>query len=131
MKIIGYQSKGNAIRFYLGADDITPKYEPNKDFFESHQAPGLYPYIEFITGWKDVYVALEKTAFTNLNVKLEDFKSYNEPLVVITDSELADCEYGFTKFKGGRDVQRFYLDDGLDPDQIGTPPNYPGKSLTN
>ena len=49
----------------------------------------------------------------------------------ITDSELADCEYGFTKLKGGRDVQRFYLDDGLDPDQIGTPPNYPGKSLTN
>jgi hypothetical protein len=143
MKIIGYQSKGNAIRLYLGAEDVNPKYQKNNVVFTSkgdnvytvkaeiynNSAPGLYPFIEFITGWKDIYVSLEKTAFTNSNIELKDYKSHNEPLIVIADSAMGNCDSGFMKFKGGRDVQKFYLDDTIDPDQIGVPTDYPGKSL--
>lgn len=141
MKIIGYQSKGNAIRLYLGAEDVNPKYQKNNIVFTSsitigtkaeiyeNSAPGLYPFVEFITGWKDIYVSLEKTAFTHSNIELKDYKSHNEPLIVIADSAMGNCDSGFTKFKGGRDVQKFYLDDTIDPDQIGVPTDYPGKSL--
>ena len=146
MKIIGYQTKGNAVRFYLGSYDLKPKYpkryndtasiisaDPAICYKPSVCVPasGILPYADFITGWKDVYIAWDKTAFTNPNACMDDLRAHNEPLIVIAPGNYTDSVCGFNKFKGGKEVQKFYLDDELEPDEVGLPDDYPEKSLAD
>lgn len=145
MKIIGYQTKGNVIRFYLGVNDVKPRYPEEKheytlNFSTDNSmvcykpsiysiAPGLLPYADYVTGWKDVYVPWGRTVFTNPGgTSIEDLLAHNSPLIVIADvSNYSDSVCGFNKFKGGKDIQKFYLDDEMDPDEVGVPDNYPEK----
>ena len=147
MKIIGYQTKGNVVRFYLGSNDLTPKYKKAKhaktdsncicitvNTFDPEAevlAPGIYPYADFVAGWKDVYAAWNKTIYTNPGTCIEDLRAHNAPLIVVAESKFADSVYGFNRYKGGRDVQAYYLDDEMDPDEVGLPDDYPEKSLAD
>ena len=128
MKIIGYQTKGNAIRFYLGSYDLTPKYNKN-DLYDHSVAPGIYPYSDFVAGWKDVYVAWDKTAFSCQGDSIEAIRQHFEPLIVIVESPCGDSAAAFNYYKGAKDAVLYYLDDEMEPDEIGLPDNYPGKSI--
>ena len=152
MKIIGYQTKGNAIRFYLGSYDLKPKYrtsgtstcsitstittalavpQPTYTTEKCAKASGIYPYADFVAGWKDVYVSWDKTVFTNPLANIEDLRAHNEPLVVVVESTYKDNIAGFDKYKGSKNAIRYYLDDELDPDEVGLPDDYPEKSLAD
>ena len=155
MKIIGYQTKGNVVRFYLGSYDLTPKYRKPKHASDTatiitatitttattspvvckhageELAPGIYPYADFVAGWKDVYAAWNKTIYTNPASCIEDLRAHNCPLIVVAESKFADSVTGFNRYKGGRDVQCYYLDDDMEPDEVGLPDDYPEKSLAD
>ena len=156
MKIIGYQTKGNAVRFYLGSYDLKPKYrtsgtmtststcsitsaitatltasEPVYTTGKCVKASGIYPYADFVAGWKDVYVSWDKTVFTNPLANIEDLRAHNEPLVVVAESTYKDNIAGFDKYKGSKNAIRYYLDDELEPDEVGLPDDYPEKSLAD
>lgn len=156
MKIIGYQTKGNVVRFYLGSYDLTPKYRKPKHADDGtvtatisgittissavyvpckhageELAPGIYPYADFVAGWKDVYAAWNKTIYTNPASCIEDLRAHNCPLIVVAESKFADSVTGFNRYKGGRDVQCYYLDDDMEPDEVGLPDDYPEKSLAD
>lgn len=153
MKIIGYQTKGNAVRFYLGSYDLKPKYrtpeisntcsisatlttalatpEPVYTAGRCAKANGIYPYADFVAGWKDVYVSWDKTVFTNPLASIEDLRAHNEPLVVVVESTYKDSITGFDKYKGSKNAIRYYLDDELEPDEVGLPDDYPEKSLAD
>lgn len=148
MKIIGYQTKGNAVRFYLGSYDLKPKYPKKNSTVATISitanitpicykapvcapAPGILPYADFVTGWKDVYISWDKTAFTNPDACMEDLRAHNEPLIVIAVGNYTDSVCGFNKFKGGKGIQKFYLDDEMEPDEVGIPDDYPEKSIAD
>ena len=156
MKIIGYQTKGNAVRFYLGSYDLKPKYRTSGTITSTSacsitsaitttltapehvyttvkcvKASGIYPYADFVAGWKDVYVSWDKTVFTNPLANIEDLHAHNEPLIVVAESTYKDNIAGFDKYKGSKDAIRYYLDDELEPDEVGLPDDYPEKSLAD
>ena len=157
MKIIGYQTKGNAVRFYLGSYDLKPKYRTSGTITSTSacsitstitatltaapapvyttekcvKASGIYPYADFVAGWKDIYVSWDKTVFTNPLANIEDLRAHNEPLVVVAESTYKDNIAGFDKYKGSKNAIRYYLDDELEPDEVGLPDDYPEKSLAD
>lgn len=149
MKIVGYQTKGNVIRFYLGSPDLKPKYPKVKNSYmdicttactitstpspitisTEKKAPGIYPYSDFITGYRDVVVAWGKTVFTNDDFVLFDIMNQITPLLVIVNSADGDTKSGFERYKGAKDAICYYFWDDMEPDQVGMPDNYPGAAI--
>lgn len=149
MKIVGYQTKGNVIRFYLGSPDLKPKYPKARGNYTNiytdgctitatappitisveKKAPGIYPYSDFITGYRDVVVAWGKTVFTNDDFVLSDMINQITPLLVIVNSDNGDTKSGFERYKGAKDAICYYFWDDMEPDVIGLPDNYPGAAI--
>lgn len=132
MKIIGYQTKGNVIRFYLGSPDLKPKFPKVDDFCINphiNKAPGIYPYSDFVVGYRDVVVAWNKTVFTVKTFTLSDITNQITPLLVIADSDEGDYGLGYDRYKGAKDAICYYFWDDMEPDVIGLPDNYPGVAI--
>ena len=136
MKIVGYQTKGNMIRFYLGSPDLKPKFKKSGTWgFKDNEpmppqkAVGIYPYSDFVIGYRDIVVAWDKTVFTNQYTPIEDVRNRIAPLVVIFNSDEADTPMAFNKYKSAKDAICYYFWDDMEPDFIGSPDNYPGVGI--
>ena len=121
MKIIDFEVNGNAIRFYLGADncfdylgddwDDTP-YEHNAGF----------AYERYCIGFADFYVDLDLDVFTpetDWHYKFgspfckNDFKKRKAPCVVIPYEYSWDNCYSHCALSD--DALRFYFEDKMEP----------------
>lgn len=131
MKIVGYQTKGNMIRFYLGSPDLKPKFPKSEQDWLLPKAVGIYPYGDFVIGYRDVVVSWDKTVFSNQYTPLDEVRNRIAPLVVIFNSDEADTPIAFNKYKSAKDAICYYFWDDMEPDFIGTPNNYPGEFLAD
>lgn len=119
-KIIDFKTKGNVIRFYLGADDCFDYWGDDWDDRPyEHNAGEVYD--RFVVGYADIYVDMNLTVYTpegdwsyNRNSPFckEDFQKRKTPCVIIADSEDSVC---YSNELGNNAAVKFYFEDKIEP----------------
>lgn len=120
-KIIDFETKGNAIRFYLGADDCFDYWGDDwNDVPYEHNAEIVYD--RYCIGYADVYVDMSLDVLTpekdwhyngNSPFSKEDFKNRDVPCVIITSDSFWDNCYSMCALSDN--VKKFWFEDKLDP----------------
>ena len=121
MKIIDFEPKGNAIRFYLGDDECNDYWGDDwNDRPYEHNAGIVYD--RFIKSTADVFVDLDLAVLVpeddwnyggNSPFSKEDFKNRIAPCVVI--AEYTGWDETYSKAALQEDVKKFYFNDTLEP----------------
>ena len=121
-KIVDFETKGNVIRFYLGADDCFDYWGDDWDDRPyEHNAGEVYD--RFVVGYADVYVDMNLTVYTpeddwnyrgNSPFCKEDFKNRKAPCVIISRSDnwLGEC---YSEKLGDDSTIKFYFEDKMEP----------------
>ena len=120
-KIIDFETKGNVIRFYLGADECNDYWGDDWDDRPyEHNAGEVYE--RFVVGYADVYVDMNLTVYIperdwHYNgcspFCKEDFKNRKAPCVIIADSE--DWGSCYSNELGNSTAAKFYFEDKMEP----------------
>ena len=121
MKIIDFQPKGNAIRFYLGEDDCFDYWGDDWSDTPYEYHAGLV-YEEYCVGFADFYVDFDLDVFTPAKdwryggsspYCKEDFKKRKAPCVVIPYESSWDSSY--STCVNSDDVMKFWFEDKMEP----------------
>ena len=120
-KIIDFETKGNVIRFYLGADNCNDYWGDDWDDTPyEHNAGEVYD--RFVVGHADIYVDMDLTVYTpdsdwhyqnNSPFCKEDFKNHKAPCIIIAHSESWGSCYRHEL--GNRNAAKFYFEDRMEP----------------
>lgn len=117
-KIIDFKRKGNAILFYLGADDdVLYRGDDWGDYPYEHNAGPVYS--EFITGYAEIYVDIDLNVLTpdedwffkgNSPYCKNDFKDRVAPCLIVS---ITQNQYVYAL--GKENNYPFYFGDKLKP----------------
>ena len=121
MKIIDFEVKGNAIRFYLGEDDCFDYWGDDWDDRPYEHNAGIV-YERYCCGFADVFVDFNLTVLTpesdwnyrgNSPYCKDDFKNRKAPcVIVLKDESWGTC---YSESLGNDNVLKFYFEDKLEP----------------
>lgn len=128
MKIIDFEKKGNAVRFFLGADTLKMWYGDDWDDTPyEHNAGQVYE--EFVSGVCDIYFPFDDIVVEpandwhnggNTRWCKDDMRERRVPCIVVLPAEAipentwvdTDC---FEYCNGSKDAVRFYMGDPITP----------------
>ncbi len=121
MKIIDFETKGNVIRFALGADDCNDYWGDDwNDAPYEHNAGPVYD--RYVTEYATILVPFDHTVCDmehdwhyqdNSGYSKEDFKLGKAPCIVIDMFSDWDANYSNAVLK--KDSIRFFFNDPLEP----------------
>ena len=122
MKIIDFETKGNVVRFALGADDCDDYWGDDWDDRPyEHNAGEVYS--EYIEDYATIMFPFDYTVLTpkddwtyqnNSPFCKEDFKERKAPCVVVSYNE-DDWDARYSKEALNSNALKFYFEDGLTP----------------
>lgn len=120
MKIIDFEKKGNAVRFYLGEDDLKEWHGDDWDDVPYDCNAGKV-YNEYISGYADAFFGVDLTAlepsddysYTNCPWSKNSMINGEVPCIIVTDDIYADGN--FLRYCGSKNVVKFYFGYYLDP----------------
>lgn len=124
MKIIDFKKKGNVVRFYLGADDLTDWWGDDwNDTPYEYNAGTVYD--EFVKGYRDVVFPFDDLVIEpcegtiNSEWCKDDMKDRKAPCVIVVPKAIADdswYEQDFKRWVGHAGVRKFYFGDKMEPE---------------
>ena len=127
MKIIDFEKKGNVVRFYLGADNLTNWYGDDWDDVPYEHNAGIV-YEEFIAGHKDIAFPFDSLVIEpcegmiNSDWCKDDMVARRVPCIIVIPKEIADNSWykeDFTHWVGAEGIQRFYFGDKMEAQDAG------------
>ena len=123
MKIIDFARKGNAVRFYLGEDDLADWYGDDwNDCPYEHNAGPVYD--RFVAGYRDICYSYVFSILEPCDGTINSQRS-KVPCLIIVPPVVLEKSWSmdsFAEFVGCDGVQRIYMGDPMEPDVVGLPP---------
>lgn len=122
MKIIDFETHGNVVRFYLGADDLQDWYGDDWDDVPYEHNAGTV-YNGFVTEKVDIafnfdYGVLEPQDDWRNNGNSDwcknDMKERKVPCLIIVPQKLYFFDTNFSHYVGMADVHRIYFGDNIE-----------------
>ncbi len=130
MKIIDFARKGNVMRFYLGADDLTDWHGDDwNDRPYEYNAGQVYD--RFIAGHRDIVFPFDTAVLEpccgvlNSEWSKDDMKARRVPCVIVVPQAVLQDHWSsedFNEFIGDDRVRRVYFGDPLEPEPEALPP---------
>lgn len=132
MKIIDFKRKGNAVRFYLGDDDLQDWWGDDWDDYPYECNAGEV-YDEFVIAHRDMFFPFDSMVLEPCNGDFnseyckDDMKHKHIPCIVVIPKEIADDNWDdettpgiFQKYAASKDarIQKFYFEDNMDPNWL-------------
>lgn len=123
MKIIDFERKGNVVRFYFGADDLTEWWGDDWDDVPyEHNAGRVYD--EYVSGHKDVSFPFDSLVlepcdgYLNSDYSKEDMVKRLVPCIVVVPKEIYknSCNIyndSFGYWVGANGIKKFYFGDEI------------------
>lgn len=124
MKIIDFEKKGNAVRFYLGEDDLKEWYGDDwNDYPYEHNAGTVYE--QYIAGFQDMAFPFDDLVLEpcdgayNSDWCKNDMIGRRVPCVIVVPKELADESWhtDFAYWASADGVKKFYFGDQMEGDR--------------
>lgn len=122
MKIIDFERKGNLVRFYLGADDLTDYGGDDWDD-RPYDCNAGRVYDEYVSGYIDIvfpfdYIVLEASDdWEGNNVCKDDMVARIIPCIIAVPPETYKDDYysdSFRHWVGADGILKFYFGDNMD-----------------
>ena len=122
MKIIDFAKKGNVVRFFLGADDLTEWY--GDDWNDApYDCNAGEVYERFVSGHRDIYFPFDSLVVEpcdgDINCRWckDDMVKRHVPCIIVVPAEIGnDSWWGndFAHWVGVDGIQRYYFGDQME-----------------
>ena len=125
MKIIDFKKKGNVVRFYLGADDLTEWWGDDWDDTPYEYNAGTV-YEKFVSGYRDAVFPFDDLVIEpcegtiNSEWCKDDMKGRKVPCIIVVPKAIADTSWYGQDFKywvGHDGIKKFYFGDQMEPEK--------------
>lgn len=124
MKIIDFKKKGNVVRFFLGADDLTEWWGDDWDDTPYEYNAGCVSE-EYVSGYRDVVFPFDdlviepREGTINSEWSKEDMQERKVPCIIVVPKKIADTDWYGQDFKhwvGHDGVRKYYFGDKMEPE---------------